>query len=54
MGAREKLNDVWFTVSAVAAVLVGLATGSMGACFATFAVAVAVAIYMGSIRPDRY
>jgi hypothetical protein len=52
MGAREKLNEVWFGAAALVAIFVGLATGSLGACFGTLAVVLVVAVCMGGIRPD--
>jgi hypothetical protein len=54
MGAREKLNDTWFGAAALAAVFVGLATGSWAAFFCTLVLVLVVAVCMGGIRPDRY
>jgi hypothetical protein len=54
MGAREKLNDVWFGGAALAAIFVGLATGSWAAFFCTLALVLVVAVCEGGIRPDQH
>jgi hypothetical protein len=53
IGAREKLNDVCFGGAALAAIFVGLATGSWAAFFCTLAVVLVVAVCLGGIRPDH-
>jgi hypothetical protein len=52
MNAREKLNEFWFGGAALAAIFVGLATGSWAAFFCTLAVVLVVAVCLGGIRPD--
>jgi hypothetical protein len=53
MNAREKLNDFWFGGAALAAIFVGLATGSWAAFFCTLAVVLIVAVCLGGFRPDH-
>jgi hypothetical protein len=53
MGAREKLNEFWIAVAALAAIFVGLVTGSWAAFFWTLALVLVVAVCQGGIRPDR-
>jgi hypothetical protein len=52
MGAREKLNEFWIGAAALAAIFVGLATGSWAAFFCPLAVVLVVAVCQGGIRPD--
>jgi hypothetical protein len=54
MGAREKLNDVWFGGAVLAAIFVGLATASWAAFFCTLALVLVVAVCQGGIRPDHH
>ncbi len=53
MGARTRLNSIYFSGALVAAALGGWATGSWAVFFISLAVLVGVNIHAGRIRPGR-
>ena len=51
MGAREKLNTVYFGIAAFAAGVLGIVTNSIVVFFASLVVLAGVLLHDGTIRP---